>query len=111
MPNDENQKLNESELNQLCKKLLIQEKQQVGPEYLYNLQLARWGLENLNLEGPWSKIQVELLEQVNVMYSWSPERVNRILDKDDPSDGKDSQEVATYLIENLYSYLQQIRAI
>jgi hypothetical protein len=105
------QDLNKSALNQLCKNLLIQEKQEVSSEYLYNLQLTRWGLENLNLEGPRSKVQVELLEQVNVMYSWSPERVNQILDKDDLSNGKDSQEIATYLIENLYSYLRQIRAI
>ena len=61
-------KQNKNLLNQLCKSLLKSEKVEVDEYYLYSLQLAEWGLENGEAEGPWKVHQALLLSQVQMLY-------------------------------------------
>lgn len=61
-------KQNKNLLNQLCKSLLKSEKVEVDEYHLYSLQLAEWGLENGEAEGPWKVHQALLLSQVQMLY-------------------------------------------
>jgi hypothetical protein len=102
-------KLNNNPLNRLCEQLLRKEKVNPDPYSLYSLQLVKWGLENLDLLGPWAQQQEGLLEQANMMFGqdWRPEEVQHILQSQlDPNSleksGTNPQQLATFLIENLH---------
>ncbi len=102
-------KLNNNSLNRLCKQLLCKEKVSPNPYDLYSLQLVLWGLENLDLSGPWAQQQEGLLEQTYIMFGQDrrPEEVQHILqDQLDLNSLEESvrnpQQLATFLIENLH---------
>lgn len=110
-------KVNQSPLDQQCKLLLKQKGISSDPSYLYSLQLVIWGLENLELIGPWAKSQTALLEQAKIMFAWKPQIVLKLLMNPDDSDREpgdvelesdDPHRVAGLLIENLHSNLAKV---
>ena len=106
--------LNSNPLNQLAKRLL----DSPNPGYLYSLQLVRWALANLELVGPWAQVKDQLELAADQMLGDPPDQTLRLLTsnpqwKANPAgseeakmlEGKDQQEVATALLENLQTNL------
>ncbi len=97
--------LNQSALSQTFKRLLLKEKQYPDQYSLYSLQLTIWGLENLELKGPWRQDQSRMLEQARIMWSWKPAKVQELLTENLSSSqirDMETEQVVTFLIENLY---------
>lgn len=108
--------LNKSPLDQQCKLLL--EKQGITPDPAcpYSLQTLIWGLENLELSGPWAKFHTPLLEQARILLSGQPETVLKLMKNPDVKDAEtgaveleseDLVEVAGNLIENFLGNLER----
>lgn len=105
------QQLNQDPLENLCESLLKKANHQPDPDYLYSLQLAQYLLENYDLRGPWAKRQLDLLEQVKMMFGFeNQEKIQKWLHGDHTLQSllpnqKNLQQLGTFLVENLYQSL------
>ena len=66
---------NESPAAKRAKAYLRQLKAEMSSQSLYNLQLAIWGLENLQISGPLEDYQHRLAAQAVAMLGWNPDTV------------------------------------
>lgn len=106
---DSELQVNRSPLEQRLKSLLSEAKQTPDPSLPYSLQLTLWGLENLDLIGPWKSSRSDLEQQAELMRGLKPQLVHRTLTRDlneQKLRKADPQQAATFLIENLYDVLQ-----
>ncbi len=103
---DSELKVNRSPFGRLIKQLLIEAKKTPDPSYPYSLQLTLWGLENLELVGPWKSYRLEMQEQAELMLGLNPDLVNRVLIKDmRVEELNNPQQATTFLLENLYDVI------
>ena len=114
-------RLNRNPVNRLCRRLLARLNAPGDPNALYSLQLARWGLENRDVQASWARYRAEVAEQALVMEAWPPEAAQKFL-LDNPQDsladglavllpllrGKAPKKAAVLLANNLGDNLQSI---
>jgi hypothetical protein len=97
---------NKLPLEKACKNMLLQEKQTPDPNHLYSLQLMKWGLPQGELVGEWKDDKQMLIDQVEAMFSWNPNLVEKLLSKGlNPQDTKDPMQMVMFLSENLHIQL------